>query len=640
MTATHFATAICRLLVIALFACAGFAVRAQDTDTLTMNMRDADIRALIQWVADNTGKNIVVHKDVKGKVNVLSAQPLTPEEAYQVFLSVLQVEGFAAIETPEALKIVPQALASGSGLPLASDQRGGSDMVVSLLKLRNSSASQMADLVRPLLSANAVIAPYPASNALIVADRMVNISTVQRLIDELDMRGGEDIQVLALRHANAADIASSLQQLLATEGETSRVSLSVDERSNSLLMAGDPALRKKLQRIVKQLDQELDGDGNTQVVYLHYVDAGEVAPILKNLADNIQKQKKEESGSISVEASTSANALVINAPPAVLATMKRVVSQLDIRRAQVLVEALVVEVSGDVANDIGVSWTSTDLTNLDDSDVVTSVNTLGNLPLVSPNPTVYVDPATGETESLPFSPGQGITLGYFNNGNIQAAIRALKTTTRANILSTPTIIAIDNEEASLLVGQNVPFKTGQETNAASETSNPFVTVERQDIGLSLVITPRINQGDSITLEIMQKTENVTDSVENAFDLVTNKREIITKALIKDGQTLVLGGLISDNETETQTRIPFLGSLPLVGKLFSSSGVKRTKTNLMVFIRPQILKDEEHIARVTRQRYQFMESKRDLMVRELWDIANEQPPAIPEFDTFSPSGGKP
>lgn len=592
-------------------------------ERLTMNMRDADIRALIQWVADNTGKNIIVHKEVEGKVNVLSSQPLTPDEAYQLFLSVLQVEGFAAIETDEALKIVPQNLASGSGLPLANGNRQQRDMVVSLLKLENVSAEGIAERIKPLLSPNATIAPYPGGNALIVADRLANINTVRQLLRQLDRSDDSEIQLITLQYANAADLLSSLQQLLNNEGQdASRVNLSVDERSNSLLLSGDPALRKKLAAVVKRLDTPLEGDGNTQVVYLHYVDAAEVAPILKNLAENIQQQKKEQAGTISVESSESANALVINAPPTVLTTMKRVISQLDIRRAQVLVEALVVEVSGDVAEDIGVSWTSTNINSITDSGVAGAVNTLGDLPIAN-------------TVS-PFTPGQGFSLGYFNDGDLQAAIRALETNTRANILSTPTIVAIDNEEASLLVGQNVPFKTGQETSAASETSNPFVTVERQDIGLSLIITPRINQGDSITLEIKQKTEDVTDSVEDAFDIVTNKREILTKTLIKDGQTLVLGGLIRETETETRSKVPFLGSLPLVGKLFSSTGTNRTKTNLMVFIRPQILKDEEHMARLTRQRYQFMRSKQDLMLQDMWDLENKREPEMREFDTFSPA----
>jgi general secretion pathway protein D len=301
--------------------------------------------------------------------------------------------------------------------------------------------------------------------------------------------------------------------------------------------------------------------------------------------------------------------------------MRRVISQLDIRRAQVLVEALIVEVSGDIAEDIGVTW----ITN-PENEYVAAVNTLGDLPLARPN---ISDGGVG------FSPGRGFTFGYFNNGDIQAAIRILSATQNANILSTPTIVAIDNEEASLLVGQNVPFKTGQSTGSASSTNDPFTTIERQDIGISLVVTPRINQGDSITLEIKQKTETIAPSVETASDIITNKREIITKALIKDDQILVLGGLISDEETEVREKVPFLGDLPLIGKLFSSTGKSHSKKNLMVFIHPIILKDDEHIKQITQRRYNFMKGLQQQVRDKQWQIDPEDTAVMEDFRTFTP-----
>jgi general secretion pathway protein D len=363
-------------------------------------------------------------------------------------------------------------------------------------------------------------------------------------------------------------------------------------------------------------------------VYLHYVDAKEIVPILKSLSQSIQSTEKDSNSgnTISIEASESANALVINAPPALLNTMKRVVADLDIRRAQILVEALVVEVSGDVANDLGVSW----ITN-PENEFVSAVNTLGDLPLANPD--------LGDNSPMQFTPGRGFTFGYFNNGDLQAAIRALNATQKANILSTPTIVAIDNEEASLLVGQNVPFKTGQATSPSSPTTDPFTTIERQDIGISLVVTPRINKGDSITLEIQQKTESIAPSVETASDIITNKREILTKALIKDDQVLVLGGLISDEETEVTEKVPFLGSIPLIGKLFSSTGKSHSKKNLMVFIHPVILKDEEHIREVTQRRYNFMQDIQQQVRKKEWQIDPDETAIMEDFKTFSPVGVK-
>ncbi len=360
------------------------------------------------------------------------------------------------------------------------------------------------------------------------------------------------------------------------------------------------------------------------MVYLHYVDAKEIAPILKSLVDSIKESQQELKDSISIESSESSNALVINAPPAMLATMKRVIKQLDIRRAQVLVEALIVEVSGDVANDLGVTWLSTNDPN---TGVVGAVNTLGNLELA--------ETVIGADLSPRYGPAPGFTFGYFENGDLQAAIRALDSNTNANVLSTPTVVALNNEEASLLVGQNVPFITDESTSGSSPTSDPFTTIERHDIGITLTITPRINQGDSITLDILQKTESIAPSVQDASDIVTNKREIPTKALIHDGQILVLGGLISDEETEAVQKVPFFGDLPLIGRLFCSKSTSHSKKNLMVFIHPVILKDDEYIEMITRKRYDFMKNLRKQVSDNEWQIDPSKTSTMEEFETFSP-----
>lgn len=598
---------------------------ASGSEKVTMNMRDADIRSLIQWVADTTHKNIVVHRDVQGKVTVLSAQPVTVEEAYKVFLSVLQVHGFAAIESEEALKIVPVALATAGALPPAGSSPSA-DMVVTVLKVNNVSALKMAELLRPLVSKEAVITPSIETNSLVIADHAANISAARALVAKLDRAGDNQIELVTLQYADATDLARSLTPLIPhNEVGSFDLILSVDERSNSILMSGDAAKRNQVRALIKKLDTPASGDGNTQVVYLHYVDATELAPILKSLAESIQSNEKDTAlkTSISIEASESSNSLVINAPPAMLASLKKVISQLDIRRAQVLVEALVVEVSGDIATDIGVSWISEP-----DRDIIGAVNTLGDLPLAQ------VD--TTGTSPFAFTAGKGLTFGYFNSGDLQAAIRALDATQKANILSTPTIVAIDNEEASLLVGQNVPFRTGEYITNGTTNADPFTTIERQDVGITLNVTPRINQGDSITLEIQQKTESIAPSVENASDLVTNKREIVTKALIKDGQTLVLGGLISDEETEIREKVPFLGDLPILGRLFSSTGTSHKKTNLMVFIHPEIIKDEEHVRSITQKRYDFMRRAQEQSKNRDWEVSKNQSATLEPFETFSPA----
>lgn len=602
-----------------------------EDDTVTMNMRDADIRALIQWVADKTQKNMIVHKAVEGKVTVLSSQPISTDQAYQVFLSVLQVHGYAAVETDGAVRIVPVALASSSALP-ASSSSSSADMVVSVIKVSNVSATKIADTLRPLLSKEAVITAYADTNSLVIADHASNIQSARELVAKLDNGGDNRIELIRLQHADATEVLDSLSALIpSASGNQFELTMSVDTRSNSLLVAGDPAKRKQVRDLVRRLDTPLEGQGNTQVVYLHYVDAKELVPILKSLAESIQSNQKDAT-KISIESSESSNALVMNAPPAMLNTMKRVISQLDIRRAQVLVEAVVVEVSGTIASDIGVTWVTDP-----EKELIAGINTLGDLPLTSITGGDS-DSDIGDSVDIT-SVGRGFTFGYFNNGDLQAAIRALDANQNANILSTPTVVAIDNEEASLLVGQNVPFITGQSTSSASSTNDPFTTIERQDIGITLVVTPRINEGDSITLEIQQKTENLERSVETAAvaasDIITSKREIITKALIKDDQILVLGGLISDEETEIQEKVPFLGDLPLVGKLFSSTGKSKTKQNLMVFIHPVILKDDEHMRTITQKRYNFMKDLRERSLKKEWRIDTEQSNSMEEFDTITP-----
>ena len=590
-------------------------------DRLTMNMRNADIHVLIQWVADNTGKNIIVHKGVQGQVTVLSSTTLSIDEAYQVFLAVLQVHGFAAVETEQALKIVPINLAKSSGLRL-SPPSDTADMIVAVMKIKHVSAVKLVDILRPLASSDAILKPYGATNALVIADHANNIASLRELIAQLDIAGDSEIEVIKLLHADANTIRSNLASLSSTldgNGQGLTFSISADERSNSILLAGDPAKRGQFKKLIAQLDSPLNGQGNTQVVYLHYVDAQEIAPILKSLAASLQSEQKD-SNSITIEASESANALVINAPPSILNTIKRVIADLDIRRAQVLVEALIVEVSGDVATDIGVSWISSP-----GSSLVAAVDTLGDLAPAR---------VTSDGSTLAFPNARGLTFGYFEKGSLQAAIRALDASQNANILSTPTIVALDNETASLLVGQNVPFKTGQATSAGAGTDDPFTTIERQDIGISLTVTPRINEGDSITLEIEQTTESIAPSVETASDIITNKRSVITKALIKDDQVLVLGGLISDEETQVREKVPLLGDLPLIGRLFSSRGVNHTKKNLMVFIHPLILKDDDQVRQVSQRRYNFMKDLQHQASKNQGEFSRDNS-QMEDFDIFTP-----
>jgi general secretion pathway protein D len=614
-------------LIICLCSVLSNLAQAQD-DKLVMNMRDADIRALIQWVADVTGKNLVVHKDVQGKVTVLSSEPLTPAEAYQVFLATLEVHGFSAIDADGAVKIVPQSMASASSPPMG--QAAGGETVISVIKPHNVPATQLVNNLRPLVPASGMLTAYPETNSIIISSSANNVRRINELVRTLDQGSNMQFETVRLQHANAQDVSKTLTQLIpgiaGSEGYRF-VNMSVDTRTNTILMSGEAANRRQVRNIIDSLDQEMGG-GNTDVIYLQYVQADEMLAILKGIATALQDESPEQTGGkISIEASKSTNALIINAPPSIVSKMRGIVEQVDIRRAQVLVEAMVVEVTDDDANDLGVSWVYSEGEDFGDDGGNAAVNTLGTLGLGA---------VTDSTGRVTYRPGAGMTLGYFENGDLKAAIRALASTTKTNILSTPTIVALDNEEAELLVGQNVPFKTGESTGSASTTENPFTTIERQDIGINLVIKAQINRGDSITLDIKQSTESIAPSINVASDIVTNKRLIRTKALIKDDQTLVVGGLLRDDEGQTRTKVPILGDIPGLGKLFSSNSRSRGKTNLMVFIHPTILKDDMQVADITRARYDFLRGEQQ-RVMEPKKLLGPQPdaPVLPEFETISP-----
>lgn len=601
---------------------------------ITMNMQDAELRAMIQWMADISGKNFIVHKDVKGVATVVSAEPVSVDEAWQMFLQVLELNGFAAVSAGSSVKIVPAPTAARTAS--SADTGSAGDMQVSIIRLRQASAQDLSQQFKPLLSDAGVISAYPQSNALIISDRSDNVARVRRLAGQIDGSGSSVFDVIKLQHADAYEVSKSITTLLAEgrSGGAPSATLSVDPRSNAILVAGSEHQREKIRALVRTLDSPVDSGASTQVVYLHYVNAEELVPVLRGTINSINENAKDNAaGTSSVEASTSANALVINAPPAVQTRLKRVISQLDIRRAQVLVEALIVDVLDDDGQDLGISWVTTDLADESRTGGFAANNTTGTLGIGQ-----AITDSAGDIVDV--APGAGLSFGYIRDGDLRAVFRALSSKTRSNVISTPSVVALDNEEASLLVGQNVPFVTGQSTSAASKTDNPFTTVQRQDIGTTLKITPRINLGDSVTLKIEQTTERINqDASSAAFDLVTNKRQILTNALIRDGEILVLGGLISDEDSEVRQKTPLLGDIPVLGMLFRSTAKKKQKTNLMVFIHPIILKDELQVADLTQRRYDFMrEVQHTYRQRAPADWQNSSP-ILPEYDEYVPARGR-
>ncbi|WP_078084773.1 type II secretion system secretin GspD [Microbulbifer mangrovi] len=616
-----------RLVAAALGFLLSFSVLAQSSpERVTLSLDNADIRDLINWAADFTGKNIIVHPNVKGKVTVVAGDPMTHQQAFDVFMSVLQVNGFSLVEQGDAWKVVPDALAKQQAIPVIDDQTRapGEALVVRTVRVENISAAQLIAMLRPLIPQTGHLAAYADTNTLIVADRAANIDQIVRLIKQLDRAGAIDIELVPLAFASAKEVKQVINELLQGGGkqagnDVQPLRIAVDERSNSILLTGDPVTRQQLKKVIERLDQPLAGEGNTAVVYVQYASAADLKPILEGMSGSIQKTEKDQQVAdveVSIQVNEELNALVLTAPPSLLETMKGVIAKLDVRRAQVLIEAIIVEVTEGTGNKLGVKWIAGD-----DDDVFAGFeNDFAETPIIDADGNVL-------SEFNPFSLApanlarSGLNLGFLSGTDVRVAINAMASENNANILSTPTIMALDNEEAEILVGQNVPFITGEQLLSGSN-NDPFTTIQRQDVGTTLKVTPRVNNNNSVTLEIEQKVENVLPVASSAAsDIVTSKREIRTKVLIDDGAILVLGGLIEDKVTEINQKVPLLGDIPGIGRLFRNSDKEVDKTNLMVFLRPKILSTQIAGYEETRKRYRDMQEKQ-LHLRDntsrLWD----------------------
>jgi len=575
-----------RPLAAALLGCVlSFGSLAQDTARITLNMRNADIGSVLEWLAETSGKRVVVDPRVRGTVTILARDPLTPDEAYRVVVASLGVYGYTAIDQGDILEILPSAnIRTGATQFLESLQEPVADLPVNeVVRLGFLPAEQMATTLKPMMPPQAGIVALPGQNALLITDVASGVKRIARIARELDNSGSLEFDAVALTHASADDMLKILQGLLGkTAGEG--LQLVADQRSNAILMAGPPEIRAKARELLTRLDQPQIAEGSIKVVYLHYIKASEMVPVLKGITEKSdQGNPASQRPPMSIEASESTNALVINAPPEQMEDIMEVVRKLDIRRAQVLVEAIIAEVDAKLVRDLGVEWK-------------TSFNGDGTQ-AISRFPGGQLQGADSALEQV----GAGLTLGYFRNGSLRAVLQALDTAGNANILSTPSIVTLDNQEAEILVGSNVPFKTGEATSAGAPVENPFTTIERQDIGVTLKVKPQVNQGDAITLDIQQTIETLTgDSTQQ--DVVTDKRSVQTSVMLGDDDILVLGGLMQDEHRKSERKVPILGDIPLLGALFRSTTDTVEKKNLMVFVRTRILSDFATSEQETRDRY--------------------------------------
>jgi general secretion pathway protein D len=606
----------CRIslvLAIALTLC-----RPVAAEQVTLNFSDADLVAVINSVSQITGKNFIIDPRVKGKVTVVSSKPLNEEEVFSVFLSVLQVHGFATVETKNAIKIIPDATAKQAATPITNRRSTPEDLLItSVLKINYINAAQLVPILRPLVAQQGHLAAYAATNVLIVSDRASNIRRIERIISEMDKESDSDIEIIELKHAFAAEVVRLLTSLNVTDpaqkNVAATVKFSADERTNRIVLSGERPERLKYRAIISSLDSPVESSGNTHVVYLRYAEAKNLADILSNVGKEAIKSEAKNSAtgqagakleSVFIQADETSNALVISAPASIFPSLRAVIQQLDIRRAQVHIEAIIAEVSLDTSNELGVQWL---LDGGDDGPVMsTQFSAAGAGTITSIASGVIPD-------------GLALGLGQIKDSGLSfiTLIRALSGDSETNLLSTPSIVTLDNQEAEIIVGQNVPFVTGETSTTGSsvDVTNPFRTIERQDIGVSLKVKPQINEGDTITMEIEQEVSNISGSATGAVDLVTNKRSIQTTVQLEDGEMLVLGGLIDENVVESQQKVPGLGDIPILGALFRTSKTTRVKQNLLVFIRATIIKDPVKARQLSQRKYNFIRDEQLSRIKE-------------------------
>lgn len=611
--------------------------QAEEEKKWQINFKDSDIQEVIKFVADITGKTVIIDPRVKGKVKVISANALSEKEIYDLFLSVLETQGFTAIEVGNIVRVIPRKDARTSAVPVVNQPNFGTDAYITqVIQLYNVSASKVLPVLRPLAPQHAHLAAYEPSNAIIVSDTVANIARLTDIIERIDRAGVAETDVMPLEYAQAAELATILQQLSKNDQDSPKNTQAVivaDQRSNSILVTGDQVRRNKVRELVARLDVSQPQSGNVRVIYLEYADAEEVATVLAKVVSSISKLEpdsakgaKPSAENASVEADPATNSLLITADADTMESLLSVIKRLDIRRAQVLVEAIIVEITNDLSRELGVEWAAYKQNN----GFIGSRNsaTLGTL-------ATAIESGDGIAGAPNFT-GQG--LGFFGNSNgvdFAGLINFFQGSAEANVLSTPSLLTTDNNEAEISIGQNVPFVTGSFTTSSGDSTDPFQTIEREDVGISLRVTPQINEGDTVNLEIQQEVSSISNSSQ-ASDVITNERKISTKVIAQDGETIILGGLISNEVRQDEQKVPFLGDIPLLGGLFRNDSTTSSKQNLMVFLRATILRSNKAMAGATGEKYRYI---RDQQIRAKTDASylldDNILPLLPVWDEVKP-----
>jgi general secretion pathway protein D len=611
------------------FAATGIVSAQNNGQRITPSFKDAEIGQVIEAVAAATGKTIIPDPRVRAQVTMLSQTPMTPDAFYEAFLALLSVHQFVAVESGGIIKIVPDANARQMpNIDLPSRVKSGSDeLITQVIAVHNVNAAQLVPVLRPLMPQAAHMAAYPNGNILILSDRASNVSRVMRIIERIDQQGDNDVDIISLQHASASEVVRVVNtffaQQSAAEGGGSPSRVIADDRSNSVLVGGEKTLRLRIKALIAHLDTPLESGGDTQVIYLQFADAEKLATKLKEQisatvaittgappaggAGGGSSVAASADRSTTIWADTETNALVITAPAKIMRSLMSVVEKLDIRRMQVLVEAIIVDINVNKNAELGVNWA---IWSDDDSDapIGTFQQPVGGVNLATLARSI--DDPSNASPLL----GTGTTFGIgriaTSGVNFAAMLRAIQGDSNTNIIATPSAVTMDNQEAELKVAQEVPFVTGSYSNTGNTGNNgevnPFTTVQRQEVGTILKITPQINaEGALVQMKIELESSSLTGDSGDANSLITNKRTISTNVLIEDGGIIVLGGLIQDSDIRGEQRVPYLGRIPVLGALFKTRSRQTDKSNLMVFIRPKILYDGVQTAVETNAKYNYI-----------------------------------
>ncbi|MEP1385106.1 MAG: type II secretion system secretin GspD [Paraglaciecola sp.] len=622
------------------------------------NFKNTDIGEFINIVGKNLQKTIIVDPNVRGKITVRSYDLLNEEQYYQFFLNVLQVYGYSAVSMPSGvIKVIRSKDAKASNIPVVEGSPfDGDEMITRVMPVYNVPVRELAPLLRQLndTAGGGNVVSHDASNVMMLTGRAAVVNRLVEIIERVDKAGDEEVEIVKLKFASATEIVRIIESINKSQSKANTSGKSdprvvADDRTNSIIVSGDIKARQRIVNLIERMDQELETSGNTRVIFLNYAKSEDLVKVLQGVSASIQaeengatKGKSTSNREVSIDSHEDSNALVITAEPDMMRSLEDVIRKLDVRRAQVQVEAIIVEVYEGDGTTLGVQWASEDYGGTQFSNGVVGIGSLAvGVEEASDTTTTttgfdddgdpYSYDSTTEGDYSTLASLMSSVSGFLVGGVFDgwgAVLQAVSSDTNANILATPHLTTMDNEEAYFIVGQEVPIITGSTTG--TNNANPFQSIDRQEVGIKLKVTPQINEGDAVQLLIEQEVSSLSGAT--SVDIITNKREIKTSVIVDDGGTIVLGGLIDEDVQESVSKVPLLGDIPIIGHLFKSTTTSKAKRNLMVFIRPTIIRDGVTMNEISKQKYQYIRAQQlEHQADGIPLMPFSDAPSLPEWD---------